>query len=59
MKQPQERQFKHIIVSIWYRGKYRWAMVAAKKEGDHYKISEDVFEKLISHVAPHTTYTVG
>lgn len=54
-----ERLIKHILVSVYYRGHLHWALVAARKVGKHYQVSEEAFSKLTSAAPPHTTMTMG
>lgn len=60
-KQPEERIRKHIIVSIWYRGKTRWVLAPAIKDGNNYKVDYSVFVHLSNSldVVPYTTCTLG
>lgn len=56
-----ERQIKHIMVTIQYRGKNHWRLIPAKKEGKHYQISIAAYDQFLKDVRvyPYTTVTVG
>lgn len=59
MSMTTERPIKHILVSVYYRGRMHWALIAARKVGKHYRVSEEAFARLTAAAPPHTTMTMG
>lgn len=43
----QERQVKMVLVTVGYRGKSYWQLVAARKVGKQYHISLDAYQEVV------------
>lgn len=46
----KEREVKHILVSMTCKGRLHWRLIAARRDGKHWRISSTSFQQFLDDV---------